>query len=921
MASSDRRSTTGAWMNVRARANARGSAAMLLASALLAIAALAGSAAAFTQPASAGPTGTTGQAAGEARGLNTIRPVDPDEYLARWITRIALLDVRLATTPAVNDYRFTALLLDLASRFRPNDDDLVRRRLEAAFGAGDDAMIEAATRRLVELDPKDTVAQLRLISRRIGALQTAEARLGAYDRFLSAEGAGLDASIRSRLALDAALLHRERGEEAKFAERLALASTLDPTNKEAALIAMSHASERGADPIARLELVSNLLLADPIDPMVHLQLARDLAALGDYAGANRFHDIAQSMIGGGGARPDRQFSDETWCIEWADMGPENVLRRMTLTLADQRFQAEEEKRRAADDIAATGRVQDPRNVRLASELERIRLICADAVGDRASVEQSAQDFAASFDQVYAEIQDPAKFPEQLTLEVAEEFRWQSFVELQVLRLWMGVDVDKIEPDIQRYPLVKLDETHPYVRIMRGWQALRAGDFSKAEEILSTIETPDEFDGLPIPPLELPTIGLAMSAELQGRQDKAILLYREVLRRRPTELAGVWSRTRLQNLGDRDEEALRLKAAAEKISGGIPRDVDRAVGDPTTFMRLEFTPERTTLGAYERNVLTLRIRNMSRFPLAVGSDKAVSSRMLFMPAVEVTIDSLPPELTQAEIIEVDRRLRLMPREELTVKIWPDAGVTGALTEAYAAQVMRLRYRAVQGFAATGAGGFDATGLGLTADSPLIVRTADAMARTPIGDFAAKLGSGRGALTPEFIGALRARLLSRGIDGQMATSEQRAALAAALASFYPNADAPTRRMLLAALPNRATMEEMLAFDEATLAETDPAALAIIIATRVIDASSPAIDRALASDDATLKSLAAIQRERLTAQSRIFANSDAMSVLITGVAEAMKAPTEAQSPTTPEGTPPTDPTGVAPPPPTSAPGSPPR
>lgn len=904
----------------------------MLGSIAVALAALAGTASAQPDagtPTSVAPATAAAQPSRDAtrsnpsapRALDTAQPVDPDEYLARWMTRVALLDIRLAITPGENDYRFTALLLELASRFRPDDDDLIRRRLEAAFGAGDDAMIEAATRRLVELDPKDTVAQLRLISRRIGAMQTAEARLAAYDRFLSPQGSTLDASIRSRLALDAALLHRERGDEKKFAERLALACTLDPTNKESALLALSYASERGIDPISRLELVSNLLLADPIDPMVHLQLARDLAALGDYAGANRFHDIAQSMIGGGGARPDRQFSDETWCIEWADMGPENVLRRMTLTLADQRFQAEEAKRQAAEDIAATGRVQDPRNVRLASELERIRLICADAVGDRASVQQSATDFAASFDQVYNEIQDPSKFPEQLTMEIAEEFRWQSFIELQLLRLWMGVDVDKIEPDLAKYPLVKLDESHPYVRTMRGLQAMRAGDLAKANEILSAVEMPDEFDGLPIPPLELPTIGRALAAELQGRQNEAILLYREVVRRRPTELAGVWSRTRLANLGDRDEEAERLRSAAIKISSGIPRDVDRAVGDPTTFMRLEFTPERTTLGAFERNVLTLRIRNMSRFPLAMGSDKAVSSRMLFMPAIEVSVDQLPPELTQAEIIEVDRRLRLMPREELTIKIWPDAGVTGSLMEVFAAQVIRLRYRAVQGFAATGAGGFDATGLGLTADSALIVRTADALTRSPIADFAAKLASGRGNLPPEFIGALRARLVARGIDGQVATSEQRAQLAAALASFYPNADEPTRRALLAVLPNRASMEEMLVFDEATFAETDPVALAIVIATRVIDAASPVLDRALASQDATLKSLATIQRERLTAQSRIFANSDAASVLITGVAEAMKAPVDAAPTTTPDGAP-ADPSGAAPPPPPPAtPATPPR
>ena len=54
------------------------------------------------------------------------------------------------------------------------------------------------------LDPSDTVAQLRLISARIGQFQTAEERLAAYERFTGPEGKGLDPAIRSRLALDAA---------------------------------------------------------------------------------------------------------------------------------------------------------------------------------------------------------------------------------------------------------------------------------------------------------------------------------------------------------------------------------------------------------------------------------------------------------------------------------------------------------------------------------------------------------------------------------------------------------------------------------------------------------------------------------------------------------------------------------------------
>jgi len=59
------------------------------------------------------------------------------------------------------------------------------------------------TRALLLEDPTDTVAQLRFITASITRdHQTAEARLASYDRYVSSTK--IDASIRSRLALDAA---------------------------------------------------------------------------------------------------------------------------------------------------------------------------------------------------------------------------------------------------------------------------------------------------------------------------------------------------------------------------------------------------------------------------------------------------------------------------------------------------------------------------------------------------------------------------------------------------------------------------------------------------------------------------------------------------------------------------------------------
>lgn len=112
----------------------------------------------------------------------------------------------------------------------------------AAFGTGDPGLLAKATARVVLLDPSDTVAQ-RLITARIAARQTAEERLEVYERMLGPRGASIDPTVRSRLALDAALIERERGELDRFLRYLTLATDLDRTNKEAHHLATSYFAE------------------------------------------------------------------------------------------------------------------------------------------------------------------------------------------------------------------------------------------------------------------------------------------------------------------------------------------------------------------------------------------------------------------------------------------------------------------------------------------------------------------------------------------------------------------------------------------------------------------------------------------------------------------------------------------------------
>ncbi|MFN9972264.1 MAG: hypothetical protein ACK58T_20480, partial [Phycisphaerae bacterium] len=216
------------------------------------------------------------------------------------------------------------------------DADLIRRQIESEWNAEDqDAAIEA-TQRLLKLDPRDTVAQLRLVSHRINAIQTTEGRIAAYERFLSEAGKGLDPSIRSRLALDCALLHRERGEEDNFVARLKLATALDGTNKEAALLAYTYFSESVSDPKGEAELTLNLLYADPLDSSIYLQLSEQLASGGAFSGASRMYKMGERVLVGAGSVLSGEQELKKFMLSWHVSGAKAVREEFDKSLAGER---------------------------------------------------------------------------------------------------------------------------------------------------------------------------------------------------------------------------------------------------------------------------------------------------------------------------------------------------------------------------------------------------------------------------------------------------------------------------------------------------------------------------------------------------------------------------------------------------------
>ena len=767
--------------------------------------------------------------------------VEADAFASRAIARLAVLDLRSPIEPDANDYAIALALLQDASLLTPADAELARRVAEAAWSAGDQEALLAATRRVVELDPRDTVAQLRLLTAGIAGLQTAGERLTAYGRALGPPGAKLDPAVRSRLALDAALLERERGNQAAFVDRLSLALALDGTNKDAAVLAYHHFGDGRRDPLSRLELLSNLLYADPVDPKTHLALRDELVGLGAAEAARRFHTLGIRILTGAGAPPNPRWIVETLMLEWRLEGPATALAWVTTRLGTEREQAAQQLLRSED-------------VRLDSEFERVRASAAAALADGPALEASIGDMIKSASVTLDALGDVTRRPREMTDVQAAKAAGEVKTDLAFWVLLSGFSQGE-EGRAELDAAEKLLEGDPVrARALRAWRLFRDGD---AEAALAAAGEPDAY--------VWSDLVRAASLEAVGRTAEAAAAYERSAAKGPLSALGTLAAGRAAALRGVKFSAPggEIGRRASAYADTIPPWIDAMFDHPRTVQALTVEHERARAGAIEPVGVRVRMRNLAPIPMGLGSARSINSRLLFNPGLEIGSASRGDEVS-AEIIELDRRLRLLPNEILDAVVFPDAGVAGAVLERGASSATRLRWRVVQGFQAVGIARFAGPGC-VEASTGTLAREALPEARLAPEELARLIAAADDDAAPALAVALRV-LLSGPADGSAAGA------VAALAARYPSLGPTARATVVATVPSAARSPVAAPLDEAVRAERDPRVLGAAIVSRVTTADDPLLTTAESARDPRAARIAALHRARLAAGRPTFATTSA-------------------------------------------------
>lgn len=775
---------------------------------------------------------------------------------ARELARMASLDLQLTGGTKPRDFQVAALLLELANSIAPEDETVLRLLIDASSSAGDREMLQAETASLVRLSPADTVAQLRLISGRISSLQDSDARLAVYERFLGEQGKGFDRSILSRLALDAALLLRERGDMAGFARKLSLATELDSTNKDAASLAVSFFTERSGDHAGRLTLLINLLKADPFDPETHLAIARELVSGDAVVQAARFYESYRLVRTARGEAVEMGVVAEMNVVAWERTGAASLVRQFREQVERTRAAAEAMRKRALAQDRPLAEIPDPEKVRLSPEMERVRVAAAMAMGDEGQADYAYSEMVRTFEQEIAAAMSLESSPEGTTNEQLLERRDRMRAELMWMRIWAGRDLALAEETLAAFRQDQTIEAPETFARMEAWLMLHKGQLDEAGVRLAALAEKDV----------LARLGLCVLDERRGKPKEAAEGYAKLARSAAGSVIGAVARTRYEVIMGKALEWAPGAAELEALAAGVPGWLEEMIKDPRRVISLVATPEPSQLGPMDPARVRLRVRNVSPIPLAVGPERPINSRVLLVPWLEVGLQPVKSGAGSV-VVRLDRRLRLLPQEEIDVMVWADQGNLGWLMNQVLMATVTVKWKVIQGFVQHEQKYYVPGPFCQATETLYLQRSPSARTMDDAASLARWVRTGGFEDIAEVVAVARitATIPADRLSNPAQEEEKRTQLAAALAERYPRLD-PTARVFLATVLPLQTQAPWLAPVEAVIkADTDPGVRLVAMALRVSDGTDPRLAAASGSGNPKLAQMAALVSSRLADKTR--------------------------------------------------------
>ena len=690
---------------------------------------------------------------------------------------------------------------------------------------------------LARLDPADDVIRLARVAEAIESHTTADARVRAYESMLApANRAALGGPVASRLAYQLASLESRIGNTELFARWLAESVKADPGYPAAAQAAAGFFRMRVSDPAADVELLSVAVEANPRDLATWSALVSVLLDGGAFKGAERAARLAITV-----AEAERRA--ETVYSLTGDLAT-------ALWGSGQRAEAMHEldlrMNRLTEDFRRMISLMDPSitNERLTREFPPLPSSLSIAMLGVAKKDGNQKKLAELLDQALrgadAEIR---RAKERGDSDAAiGSYDIQKVTTLLLFGSEMRTVPGLIESAAKSGALG--DDGKARFEAMLLWKQ------GKPEDAVKALEPMREND-----PLAHYAYASAL-ADLK-RPHEAAKEFRAIAESRIGTSISLLALDRLAEvLGQQVVLTSQLTPALKEVSAALdkalqtqlPLALDEMMEHPLRALTVEVTPSSTQIKPYEQFSFTIRMRNNSRIPLAIGGDCPITGKVTMRAAAPRPGNSDPAELPPQPIL-IDRRLRLGPGEEITVNIEADLTMVGLVLNVQPLDAHLVNVAVVSNPSAA-TGGVSAGFLGSVTGCPPIQFTGV-------------------DVTAEWLTESRALIRSAG-NVDAVTRLALLVHAAADPKRLPEAARADTKAIWTdvveawkALPERAQAwvigvmpedtPEMAPLLEAAKASTSPTVLRSWAITRVVDPKDPMLDVCRRSGDADLGKLA--------------------------------------------------------------------
>lgn len=782
------------------------------------------------------------------------------------LARLGVIDQRLTTKLQPEDHVITSYLLGLSLDLVPDNETALRRRLQSAREAGQFDLEQQLLRSLVANDPNDTVSQLELIRAQFRTMATVEERDAAYARFLDSDAAkmGIKPEVRSRLALEAAIMLRDNGDIDAFAARLKQSLQLDPTHIDAALVAHTYYSTLISDPLGKLELLVNLVLADPLNPQVRFMIAQQLGAVGAFSSASNaiYKGAALSLTFGQQITPETYVFDGV--MQWQARGPQAMLANLNGRLAATRQQQLIMLEQQNQSI-------DVKYITLSTQEEVLRAVGGRVSGDGTTLDDAITSLT-SMVELSAKALEIARTGKPLPntnkpatpedLVAFDHTTRRARIDLHFARLLVNSGVETALQEHNELMTLgsEVEGSENYIYLCDALSKLRSGTPQDAIDMLASRRDSFPYAAL-ITVFAMDALGDAIDTNLRTQ------LLVSLAADNPMSISGAWARTIL--LREHPElESLPLTpftTALAQSYASVPLWVDNLTKAPDRFLRLTATPSTLTPQPLEPAEVVLTIQNVSDVAFGVGSLSVIKSSIAMVARSEVGMKPSAASLAP-EMFGFDRRLTLMPHESIRIKVWPGTGWAGWVIDTGVSLTTRTRWRAVTSPGFDQQGNLRDTPMSLSTQTDVLRRPALDTALIGFDELVNRLRHGEPTSLPSVLAAIRARTSGPPIGLGPPTEENISDLGRALLEKYPTMSWYDRCSVLFIVPSERILRNPVIkqFDDFVKTnETDPRVLAVVVITRANFEDDVSITRALDTGDADLQRVAAAHRARLQQQ----------------------------------------------------------